>query len=235
MTEKKITIVLLPGLNGTDGLFKPLIETVPENFAALCISYPTHEKKSYSELASCILTRLNEIQGNYILLGESFSGPLAILVSCQKPPGLLGTILVATFISAPNLKIARFLPWTLGFKLARPLYSLRIALSKPKNIPLLKAQLCELQKVSPEVMAFRVAEVFSVNVEKQLEECAVPLVYFRGKYDYIVPSWNLRKIQALHPGVDVVQFNTQHFLLQSAPTEAWAVISEFVNKIKEGI
>lgn len=235
MAAEKTTLVLLPGLNGTEGLFQPLLENTPAGFDIICIAYPTHEKQSYSQLTSYVLSRLEGIQGDYFLLGESFSGPISIFISSVKPKGLLGTILVATFISAPSLKIGRLLPWALGFRLAKWLYSLRIGMSRRKNIPLLKAQLRELQRVPPEVMVFRIDEVFLVDVEKQLRECTVPLVYFRGKYDFVVPSWNVRKILAANPRVKVVEFNTQHFLLQSAPTEAWGAIAEFINTVKEAI
>lgn len=211
-----------------------MLERVPDDFHVLCISYPTHKEQTYAELATHVLQKLGDIRGNYILLGESFSGPVALLVNEQKPSGLLGIILAATFISAPNLRMGRFLPWALGFRLARPLFAARIALSRASTRPLLKAALRELEKVSPRVMAFRVAEIFSVDVEEQLKECAIPLAYFRGKYDYVVPSRNLRKIQVLKPNIKVVEFNTQHFLLQSAPEEAWVAISEFVKNIQEG-
>ena len=229
MLKVKITIVLLPGLNGTAGLFEPLIALTPEEFDVICISYPTHEVKSYCELTAQVMSELNSIKGNYILVGESFSGPISIFISHQKPKGLLGTILVATFISAPNLKIGRYLPWNIGFILAKPLYTLRIALSRGGSASILKATSLELQKVLPKVLASRIQQVFSVNADIELKECIVPLVYFRGKHDFVVPKWNLEKILSVKPSIKVVSFNTQHFLLQSRPIEAWVAISAFAN------
>ncbi len=231
MLKEKITIVLLPGLNGTEGLFQPLMERAPEIFNVLCISYPTDEIKDYAELTAMVLSRLMLIQGKFILVGESFSGPIALFVSHQKPQGLLGTILVATFISAPNLKIGRFLPWTLGFRVAKPLYALRIALNRGKNSSLLKATSTELQKVMPKVLASRIQQVFSVNANVALKACSVPLVYFRGTNDIVVPQWNLEKIVRLKPDIKVVLFETQHFLLQSKPLEAWDAIAAFANEV----
>ena len=229
MLKEKITIILLPGLNGTAGLFDPLVELAPGEFNVICISYPTHDVKSYGELTSLVMSELKLIQGNYILIGESFSGPISLFISHQKPKGLLGTILVATFISAPNLKIGRYLPWKLGFMLAKPLYALRIALSRGRSTSILKATSLELQKVLPKVLAYRIQQVFSVNAETELKECIVPMAYFHGKYDFVVPKWNLERILNIKPSIKVVSFDSQHFLLQSRPIEAWAAISAFAN------
>lgn len=231
MLKQKITIVLLPGLNGTSGLFKPLLECKPDNFDVVCIAYPTHDIKNYFELTELVMSELRKIQGSFILVGESFSGPIALFISHKKPDGLLGTIMVASFVSAPNLKIARYLPWRIGFRLAKPLYAHRIALSKEKNQSFLKIASLELKKVSPEVLAHRIQQVFSVNAEAELQECDVSLAYFRGKYDYIVPKWNFDTILRLKPKINVVTFSSQHFLLQSRPQEAWTAISAFANGV----
>jgi len=47
-----VTVVLLPGLNGTDGLFQPLLDVAPDGIDVLPVSYPTPESKTYEELTS---------------------------------------------------------------------------------------------------------------------------------------------------------------------------------------
>lgn len=228
MNNKKVTIVLLPGLNGTDGLFLPLIDKAPDNFDLLVLSYPTHQKLSYDQLVTFVLKKLEGLCGKYVLIGESFSGPLSLFISDKKPDGLIGTILVASFITAPNLKIGRFLPWTIGFTLTKPLYSLRLMLSKSENSSFIKSISVELQKVSPKILADRIQSIFAVNAKVQLENCSVPLMYFQGNKDFVVPKRNLDNMLAIKPDIKVVEFDTQHFLLQSAPIEAWQAISAFV-------
>ena len=49
--------------------------------------------------------------GSFVVLGESFSGPIAIRIAARAPPGLVGVILCGTFAKNPY-------PW---LRWARPL------------------------------------------------------------------------------------------------------------------
>ncbi len=232
MENTKITLVLLPGLNGTAGLFDPLLSIASDKFALLVIDYPVDEIKSYAELTETVREKIRCIDGDFVLVGESFSGPIAIFLSANNLPGHIGTILVATFASGPYWSIARFLPWTWIYRLARPLYALRIKLSNGNNASLLKAASVEMQKVKPEVLAARTRAALAVDARAALAQIKIPLVYFRARYDFVVPVWNLKKITAIKPDTKVVSFNCQHFLLQSVPQAAWQAIDDFVREIR---
>lgn len=199
----------------------------------LAISYPCEISKSYNELTSQVLNEVKNIKGQYILLGESFSGPVALFISEKRPAGLIGVILVASFVSAPNYKVGKYLPWSIGFSFAKPIYSIRSALSKKENQSLISAISVELQRVSPTVLAARISEIFNVDATQALRECNVPIVYFRGVKDFVVPKKNLKKILALKSDVKVVEFNAQHFLLQSEPKQAAIEIQKFASECAE--
>lgn len=232
MDNQKITLVLLPGLNGTAGLFDPLLSVATSEYKLLIISYPTDQVKSYEELSAYVLEQVGSIQGQFVLVGESFSGPIAILLSAKSINGLIGTILVATFASAPYFTFVKYLPWRLIFKVAKVFYWLRIKLSDTKKVRIVKAASIELQKVSPVVLAARTRTAFSVDVSKDLQKNRVPIVYFSAKYDVLVPKWNMKKIIEIKPDINVVTFNTNHFLLQSVPQQAWEAIHKFVKEIE---
>lgn len=231
MDNQKITLVLLPGLNGTAGLFDPLLSVATSEYELMVISYPTHQVKSYEELTEYVLEKVGSIKGRFVVVGESFSGPIAILLSAKSISGLIGTILVATFASAPYFTLAKYLPWTLIFKLAKIIYWVQIKLSNAKKARILKAASIELQKVSPVVLAARTRAALSVDVSKELQKGRVPVVYFSAKYDVIVPKWNLKKILKIKPNIKVEIFNTNHFLLQSVPQQAWEAIRKFIKEI----
>lgn len=225
-----ITLVLLPGLNGTRGLFTPFIACAPDGINVLPVEYPTHEQLSYEQLSLFVLEKLTSIKGNYIIVGESFSGPLSLFIVDKKPRGLVGLVLVATFVTAPNLRIVRFLPWRICFSLAKPLDGLPRFLGASKYASLISSIVAELQKVLPNVLAYRMQQIFNVNAVDALKHCDIPIVYFRGTKDFVVPKKNLLAIQAIKPDIEVVDFETQHFLLQSAPQQAWVAIERFISR-----
>jgi len=223
----KTTLILLPGLNGTAGLFKPLLDSVQDHFVVLPVSYPTQQEMSYQELTAFVCSEIESVKGNFIILGESFSGPISLFVAEKKPQGLLGVILVATFIRAPNFRVGRFLPWTLGFTLTKPLYKLRLLLSKKNSQSLIAAISTEMQKTTPQVLASRIQAIFAVNATDSLRKCKIPVVYFRGTRDFVVPKKNMNEILSVRSNTKVVEFNAQHFLLQSEPEQAFVAIKRF--------
>lgn len=231
MENQKLTLVLLPGLNGTIGLFDPLLAVATDDYELMVIGYPTHEVKSYAELTDYVLEKISAIEGKFVVVGESFSGPIAVFLAANNIRGLSGIILVATFIRPPYFSFFNYLPWTLIFKLAQPVYWLRINISSSNKASILKAASIELQKVKPRVLAGRVKAALTVDASGALEKVQIPVAYFRADYDVLVPAWNVKKILAVKPDVNVVRFNSQHFLLQSVPREAWNAIDKFIKEI----
>ncbi|EGG92997.1 3-oxoadipate enol-lactone hydrolase/4-carboxymuconolactone decarboxylase [gamma proteobacterium IMCC1989] len=227
----KVTLVLLPGLNGTKGLFASFISCAPDDIDILSIEYPVNKALSYEQLSLFVMDKLESINGSYVILGESFSGPLSLFIAEKNPLGLIGLILVATFITSPNVRVARFLPWTLGFSLTKPLYDVRGFFSRSDNTSFIQLISAELQKVLPSVLAYRIQQIFMVNAVSALKSCDIPIMYFRGTKDFVVPERNLLNIQAVKPDIEVVRFKTQHFLLQSAPKQAWGAIERFVTQL----
>lgn len=231
MDRKKITLVLLPGLNGTAGLFDPLLAIATDKYELMVISYPTREVKSYTELTDYVLKKISAIEGRFVVVGESFSGPIAVFLAANNIHGLSGIILVATFIRPPYFSFFNYLPWTLMFALAKPLYWVSIKLSSSNKASLVKAASIELQKIKPRVLAGRVKAALTVDAGCALEKVRIPVAYFRADYDVVVPAWNVKKVLAVKPDINVVRFNSQHFLLQSVPQDAWNAIDKFIQEI----
>lgn len=227
---EKITLVLLPGLNGTAGLFDPLLSVATDELQLMVISYPTNEVKSYEELTDYVLEKISQIRGKFVIVGESFSGPIAIFLSARNIPLHIGTVLVATFAAGPYLKIARYLPWVFIYRLAKPFYALLITFSNNSKVNLLTAASIEMQKVKPEVLAARTRMALAVDARNALAQIKIPMAYLSARYDVVVPAWNLKNILAIKPDINVVSFNTQHFLLQSAPHVAWQTLSNLCRK-----
>lgn len=100
-------VVLLPGMDGTGTLFESLLRTRPPGIAAQVIAYPT-DVGAISTLVEHVLERL-PTETPYVLVAESFSGPVALQVAARGPSALRGVILCATFVASP----LRWFPATL--------------------------------------------------------------------------------------------------------------------------
>jgi pimeloyl-ACP methyl ester carboxylesterase len=226
-------IVLLPGLDGTGILFGPLLEHLPPHLRPIVVGYPGDERMDYDALLPRVLRALPTDEP-FILLGESFSGPLALLAADSRPPGLQAIVLCASFVRCP-----RRVPACLVEHFVQPLlfrlytrFRMTAVLMGRHSSPEVRADFADaMAAVRPEVLAHRVRQVLRVNVAAQLLRCPVPMLYLRADRDVVVPKRNAEEIRRVLPGVTVTTINAPHMLLQTQPAQAAAAIVQFVSQV----
>src|SRR5262245_46173500 len=86
-------------MDGTGRLFAPLLQQLSPNITASVVRYPTDVPLGYTELLPIVTNAA--IGDDFVVLGESFSGPLAMVLAAAKPAKLRGVILCASFVESP--------------------------------------------------------------------------------------------------------------------------------------
>lgn len=226
----KLKLVLLPGLDGTGILFKPFLRALPSEIEAIVVTYPADTPLAYEELLPLALAALPADEP-FVLLGESFGGPLALRVAATRPAGLRALILCASFVTGPYWFVPRgaaaLIP-VAPFVLMPTLSRIRSIIGGYANTEVARLSIEALSRVRPAVWAKRVSEIFAVDVRQQLMDCGVPILYLRGTRDHVVPDDNLRRIQRIRPDISVAYIPSPHLLLQSCPEEAATAIAAFI-------
>src|SRR5262245_18170414 len=223
-------LILMPGMDGTGDLFAPLLEALGDSLESVVLRYPPDQPLGYSELLMRVRGELPR-SGPYVLLGESFSGPLALMLAADAPAGLRGVILCASFATNP----IRWLP-RLARLLVRPvLFSRKPGFAQIKALlgrhetPELRALLIKANSaVSPSVMAARARAILAVDVRAEFKACRHPLLYLRGQRDRVVRAHVARSLLKQKPSLQVVTLPAPHLVLQAAPEESARAIREFV-------
>jgi pimeloyl-[acyl-carrier protein] methyl ester esterase len=228
-----ITLVLLPGLDGTGRLFNPLMEVLPSYLIPLVIPYPANRFLGYRELLIYVRGQI-PTDKPFVLLAESFSGPVAVEFAATHPSNLEALILCASFVTNPAP--AFFRPFSIlfnarFFKLRPPQFMVRhFLLGKRASSDLVNTFLEALESVSPEVLAYRLRSVLNVDSRDALRECRVPILYLAAKRDKLVGEGNLAEIKSFASNVEAQTIDTPHFLLQSEPEEAMKTIDSFLRR-----
>jgi pimeloyl-[acyl-carrier protein] methyl ester esterase len=93
-------LVLLPGLDGTGKLFSEFVNSLGSSVDSRIVAYPKDQPLGYDELEALVMAAIPRNQP-FVLLGESFSGPLAIRIAARAPAGLAAVILSASFAKNP--------------------------------------------------------------------------------------------------------------------------------------
>ena len=101
---------LLPGMDGTGDLFRPFIDSLPSNFSPTIVSYPRDRIAGYEELGNYLSDAVPR-EAPYVVVAESFSGPVAVEHAAKQPSNLEALILIGSFVSNPlprPFKLLRF-------------------------------------------------------------------------------------------------------------------------------
>lgn len=223
-----LSLVLLPGLDGTGDLFRPLLNVLPTGIDGRVVSYPTDRVLTYDELLPVVLSQL-PADGPVVLLGESFSGPLALRAAARRPDGVRAVVLCASFIRRPVPAWARYVAWPLMFRLPPPDVALRLLLvGWGSPAALVGAVRAAIRRVRPDVLAGRVRQVLDVDAADALAASPAPVLYLRAGRDALVGAASVRAIAAARPDVVVRTVPAPHLLLQAAPAAAWDAIRDFL-------
>lgn len=224
-------LVLLPGLDGTGCMFAPLLQQLPPEFTAAVVRYPHDEKLSYEELKPYVLRAL-PAAAPFVLLAESFSGPLAVELAATELPNLQALILCASFVRSPAPPLLQWIqefnhPLWFQFRLPRQFVRYMAALWDC-DAAVIDDLIENTSTVAPEVLSHRFAQVMRVDVRAQLQRCAVPLQYVRATRDLLVRRQNWEEIARLKPDTSYAEIDASHFVLQHKPAAALAAIQAFL-------
>lgn len=223
------TLVLLPGMDGTGSLFGPLVDALAGKLQVEVVRYPSTSPAGYSELErvadACLPT-----EGPLVLLGESFSGPIAISLAAKHAGRVAGLILCCTFVRSPYPALSKLnhLAALAPVKWVPTRLAAAMLLGRFET-PKLRAALGEaLAAVSAYALRSRLKAVLSVDAASALSQISAPILYLRASEDRVVPTSAGDAIRAIQPAVRVVWIAGPHCLLQAAPTEAARAIQQFV-------
>lgn len=224
-------LVLLPGLDGTGRLFGPFRRVLPPHLSSVIISYPTDQKLSYPELVQFASERLPSDE-DFVLLAESFSGPVAIEIAAKQAENLKALILSATFVSSPTQvpQIMSFFLCGPAFVLGPPQFVIsRYLLGEGPSLDLVASFRQTMRSVRPDVLACRMRSVVNVDVRRAFEACRLPILYLHAKRDRLVKARSLAQMKKIRPEMTIVEIDGPHLLLQREPAKCVAAIADYLS------
>ncbi len=226
---KTTTLLLLPGLDGTDIFFQPLLAELPPAVQALAVRYPASMPHDYAALLALVRRMIADVPHCHVL-GWSFSGPLALMLAAAEPRKVRSVILAASFVRAPHPLAAR-----LRFALVAPvIWSWRalrrapLLLLRPGTDAWRRAKLQSWRQVGARTLAARLRAIMAVDVRAELRALAQPVLYLASDRDGVVPHRNRDEILRLRPSVQLATLPGHHQSLYSHPQEAARAICAFL-------
>lgn len=223
-------LVLLPGLDGTGLLFKPFLACLPLKIKTKVITYPAEQTLDYAGLVDYVRPRLpNE---DFILLAESFSGPVAYLLAQEKQQHLKSIIFAASFLSAPQPRLQKLAQKIPLFSFPIPKLVIKHALLgkeiEQSMIGLFKQA---VKSIPAEVLNFRLKQITMLELAGRIEE--IPCSYIQAVDDKLVLANSLDLFKERIEHLNVLSIKGPHFILQAQAKKcADFVISEITSCVR---
>ena len=229
-------LCILPGLDGTTRMLHDFIAAARPSFAAVeAIAYPTDIVLGYRDLEIFARAALPH-DVPFVLLGESFSGPVAISIAADPPPNLTGLVLSTTFARAPVpllgplASLSRFAP---THSLPTPLLS-AVLLSR-WSTPALRSRLrAALDDVAPAVQRARAAAAMRIDVSDRLANIAVPTLLLKANQDRLLRPGAGRQLLESIVNVLQVALDGPHLLLQTRTERCAEAVARFAASARLG-
>jgi len=229
--ESMPNLVMLPGLDGTGKLFAEFIRAVGAAAEVQVIAYPRDVPMGYAELEAHVRAAL-PADRRYVLLGESFAGPLAIRIAAHPPPGLAGVILCGTFAKNPFPRLRWARTWVVRLPIKSLPRWLRAPLMWGSALPQRAPARAEraMTGVAAAVIRRRIGEILDVDESQRLARIELPTLVLAARRDRIVSRAATRWMLSTARGAQIEQIDGPHLLLQSRPAECAAPILQFLRR-----
>ena len=227
-----VALVILPGMDGAAAPRADFAAALGREIESHVVSYPPDLALGYEELETLARASL-PTDRPYVLLGESFSGPIAISIAASRPPQLIGLVLCVTFARNP-LPLLGSMPWLLPlvpFGLAPIRVISAVLMGRFATAPLIEALRVTFDEVPTQTFKARLAAVARADMRPALANIRVPVLYLRASEDRLVPRRCADAIARVATQTRIVDIEAPHMLLQVAADEAAAIVGAFVDTL----
>jgi len=227
-------LVFLPGLDGTGALYIDLISALPPALDIVIARYPTDRFLSFPELVG-LVKDLVPCNGSYVVVAESFSGPVGAKFAATRPPNLAGLIMCVGFVTNPSRRrrwLARAMATPLLFRLPTPSWVLEHFLIGTDPPRALVASVRKAQRlVKPAVLAKRIRAVLDCDAREDLAGTDIPMLYIQAEDDHLVGPECFQEIRSLRPDAALLVTPGPHALMERYPRKIADAIVQFIHQL----
>ncbi|MFZ6798883.1 alpha/beta fold hydrolase [Undibacterium sp. Di24W] len=224
-------LILLPGMDGTGDCFEPFLEQLDSSIPRTVISYDIQHPFNYAELEIQVRNQLPTDE-TFVILGESFSGPIAISIAANPPANLIGAIFVCTFARNPFpiFNGVQEIIAKLPLKLA-PFFIIQHFILGRYSTSSLKKMLAQaIAKVSNDVFQIRAKAALTVDYSNLARQIKIKCLSIVASEDLLISSATSEHLAHGIRNIEIEKIKAPHFVLQVAPQLAAQTVQRFLEK-----
>lgn len=223
-------LILLPGLDGTGALFESLVRCIGQQYECVVVRYPQRAEWKLSGYVEHAAQHIGDDE-QVILLGESFSGSVAVSLAAQLGERCKALILAASFCRSPRwlLRAGEFALPFIPFKHMPLAIMQRLLIGRVS--PTLQRNFEQVWQSLPQtVIASRLQLLANLDCTESLHFVAAPVLYLQAQQDLLVPKAIGQNLRRYCPQMTLEQLPGPHGILQRYPEQSWTIISNWLSQ-----
>lgn len=229
-----ITVVLLPGLDGTRAFLETVLHQLRERHPVRVVEFPPNGPNDYRTLLTHVRHATADLK-EFAVIGFSFSGPLAVMLADAEPERVLAIVLAATFVRWPRPELRSLQPlfrtptiWTIRLLRRVPGWFGAGASDRRR-----RAQTTTWMQVPARTIARRVRAMATVDVSQPLMHCARPVMSLRFMDDRAVPVENALEIRRCCPRAEIADVQGSHLSMLDHPQRLADPVLRFLATVED--
>lgn len=227
----KPLLIILPGLDGDGSLRHAFASELGPVAECELISYPSDSLHDYDSLTAWVEAAL-PLDRPYIVVAESFSGPIGIRLAKRKSPLMRGLVLCCSFAQSPRPAMVAAARFAVLLTHAVPLGVLKSLLFSQSTSPdTVSALRTTVMKLPTETLRGRLDAIAQDDCREALRTIDIPLHYVQARSDRLIPASTAKRLQTHNPNLQVHVLDGPHALLQSQPIECAGVIASIAAQL----
>lgn len=228
----KLPLVILPGIDGTAEVRSALLRRLRRDREVTLIEYAAATPADYHKLYDFLLPKMPD--GKFVVLGESYSGPIATLIASRMKERVAGLILAVTFVTPPLPAPFRAITRWLGTGFLPHAVTDWILMNSEKG-PVRDAMHSAIETVPDAAITARALAALSVDARGALASVACPVLALEAKRDRLILGHCSRAIAESAPRRYHVLIDGPHMILETNVEESAQVIERFCKMMDEQV
>lgn len=216
-------VVLLPGMHGSTVLFDTFILLAPSWARCRALSLPTETGQGFSELAVSLAGELSTLE-RFVLVGESFSGPVAAHLSMLLEQKVQLLVLCNPLVQVSAPPLPGLGSWLVRSPLVPPWGAAWLMTDGDRQVA--RAMLREVRRVPRKTLAARIAAAVGATSAEIVSSVSADTLVLVGSSDRLLNPSRSRESFSTVPHTIVVELDAPHLVIQTHPAEVWKAISD---------
>jgi pimeloyl-ACP methyl ester carboxylesterase len=224
------TLVILPCLDGPDALSDAFAAGDWEGRPVVVLPIPAAGPQDYAALETAVAAELPP--GPLVIVGESFTSPLAMRMADRERGRVEALILAGGFCATPRSPSLALMPLRSIFLMKPPVALLRrFLLGNDAPDEAVETLLQAVKRLPTETLVARVEVVLALTEEDCPSPAGLPVLLLQADGDEAIPWEAQSQLERHFPQAQVKWIVGPHLLLSRRPDECQEAVKAFLAEL----